>query len=197
MSSGYGIKFEKALLFANRVHAGQWRKGTRIPYITHLLAVAAIVGEHGGNEDEVAAALLHDTIEDTPTTREDLAVRFGEDVASIVAGCSDADTIPKPPWRERKESHIERMRHASRSVRLVSAADKLHNARSILTDLRTCGEVVFRRFHGGREGTLWYYRTLARVFEETDGGPLADELARVVQDIEALSKGSHPTRSTP
>jgi hypothetical protein len=187
MSPGYGRKFEEALLFASRAHAGQMRKGTETPYITHLLAVAAIVGEHGGNEDEVAAALLHDAIEDTPTTREDIAKRFGEEVAKIVAGCSDADAIPKPPWRERKEAFIRRIRHASPSVRLVSAADKLHNARSILEDLRICGDVVFDRFRGGKEDTLWYYRTLAGVFEKTGGGPIAGELARVVAEIEALS----------
>src|SRR5829696_6570189 len=124
------------------------RKGTNIPYVTHLLAVAAIVGENGGTEDEVIAALLHDAVEDQggAATRDEIRRRFGDSVTTIVEGTSDTDVVPKPPWRERKQSYINHVGEAPRSVRLVSAADKLHNARSILVDLRAEGEAAWRRF---------------------------------------------------
>ncbi|MGF1472335.1 MAG: HD domain-containing protein [Rubrobacteraceae bacterium] len=190
----YGEKFEEALLYAARLHRGQQRKGTDIPYVNHLLAVASIVGENGGTEDEVIAALLHDAIEDTPATREDLATRFGDGVAGIVEECSDADAFPKPSWRKRKEQYIEHLRHASPAARLVSAADKLHNARAILADLRSIGDALWDRFTGGRAGTLWYYRSLVEVLRETGQGPLVEELDRVVVEIENLA-GSTPKTS--
>lgn len=188
----YGKKFEDALVHASRIHQDQKRKGTEIPYITHLLAVAAIVGENGGTEDEVVAALLHDAIEDTSETRESLTGLFGETVAEIVSGCSDADSFPKPPWLERKQAYIEHVQHASHSVRLVSAADKLHNARSILHDYRLIGEPVWRRFAGGKEGTLWYYRSLVEAFGGPDSGPLIAELSRVVEELDLLAAQSGP-----
>src|SRR3712207_460221 len=132
----YGEKFEEALTYAARLHRTQMRKGTNVPYVTHLLAVAAIVGENGGTEDEVIAALLHDAVEDQggAATREEIRKRFGDTVATIVDGTSDTDVIPKPPWQERKRNYVAHVSGASKSVRLVSAADKLHNARSILRD---------------------------------------------------------------
>lgn len=187
----YGKKFEKALLYAARAHADQKRKGTQIPYITHLLAVAAIVGENGGTENEVVAALLHDAIEDTPATKESLAARFGPEVAEIVAACSDADTFPKPPWKEQKEAYIEHIRHAPGPVRLVSSADKLHNARTILADLRAEGKGLWSRFKGGEDGTLWYYRALVRAFREAGTSPIVEELDRVVGEIERVNQQQH------
>ena len=184
----YGEKFEEALLYTTRLHAGQTRKGTDTPYVTHLLAVAALVGENGGTEDEVVAALLHDAIEDTPATREGLAARFGDEVAEIVEACSDAETIPKPPWLERKELYIQHLRRASPSVRLVSAADKLHNVRAVLADLRVLGEKLWDRFNGGKSGTLWYYRSVAEALREKDPGPLVEELDRVVSEMERLAE---------
>jgi (p)ppGpp synthase/HD superfamily hydrolase len=182
-------RFEDALTFATRLHTGQVRKGTTVPYISHLLAVTAIVIEQGGDEDEAIAALLHDAVEDQggPPTREEIRIRFGETVVAIVDGCTDADTIPKPPWQERKEAYIAHVRHASPSVRLVSAADKLHNARSILLDYRQLGEALWGRFTGGREGTLWYYRALADAFHEIESTPLTDELDRTVRELEQLA----------
>lgn len=190
----YGKKFEEALVYAARLHRDQRRKGTDVPYVTHLLAVAAIVGENGGSEDEVVAALLHDAIEDTAATREELAERFGERVAEIVSLCSDADAHPKPPWRGRKEAYVERARHAPAPVRLVSAADKLHNARSILADLRVLGEGLWERFTGGRDGTLWYYRALVDAYAEAGPNPVVEELGRVVEEIEALAGRASPER---
>ena len=144
------------------MHAEQRRKLSGEPYLAHLLAVAAIVMEHGGNEDEAIAALLHDAVEDQGglATLEEIRRRFGRPVAEIVDGCTDAAETPKPPWRQRKEAFIARLTNAPASVRLVVAADKLHNARSILRDYRRLGESLWGHFRGGREGTLWYYRAV-------------------------------------
>jgi GTP pyrophosphokinase len=135
--------FTQALVFANELHHAHWRKKPSIPYVSHLLAVASIVLEYGGDEDEAIAALLHDAVEDRGgrPTLERIKRRFGSAVADIVQACSDAEVKPKPPWRERKERYIEHVTAASASVRLVSAADKLHNARSILKDYREIGRL--------------------------------------------------------
>jgi GTP pyrophosphokinase len=165
------------------------RKGTRIPYVTHLLAVASLVGEQGGDEDQVIAALLHDAVEDQggAPTLEAIRGRFGQEVASIVAGCTDAETVPKPPWRQRKEAYLEHLHKAPACVRLVSAADKLHNARAIVSDLRSLGSELWPRFNGGRDGTLWYYEGLIRAFRDGWQHPLIDELERVVEEMRRLA----------
>ncbi len=188
----YGEKFERAVVYAARVHGDHHRKGTRIPYVTHLLAVAAIVGESGGTEDEVVAALLHDAAEDRggEARLEDIRLRFGDAVAEIVAGCTDTYEDPKPPWRERKERHLAHLAGASDSVRLVSAADKLHNARSVLSDYRAVGEDLWSRFTGGREGTLWYYRAVVDALAAEHDDPVIGELDRVVRDLELLAGGN-------
>ena len=182
-------RFTEALMYATTLHATQRRKGANVPYIAHLLGVTALVLEDGGDEDEAIAALLHDAVEDQggQETLAAIRQRFGERVARIVVGCTDADTIPKPPWRGRKEQYIAHLRHAPPDVRRVSLADKLHNARAILRDLRLDGDAIWDRFKGGKEGTYWYYRTLSAVFRETDSGPNADELARVVAEMDALA----------
>jgi (p)ppGpp synthase/HD superfamily hydrolase len=181
-------RFEEALVYATRLHARQKRKGTETPYIAHLLSVAALVLEDDGDEDEAVAALLHDAVEDQGgrATREEIRRRFGNRVVRIVDGCTDAEGTPKPPWRERKERYIEHMRQASPEVRRVAIADKLHNARAILADFRGNGGVVWHRFNGGREGTLWYYRTLVQVFRQTGSGFMVEELDRVVSELERL-----------
>ena len=185
----YTEKFEDALGYAARVHRDQTRKGTGVPYITHLLAVAAIVGENGGTEDEVIAALLHDAPEDAggEARLAEIRGRFGDGVAGIVAGCSDTYEDPKPPWRARKEAYLEHLARAPSLVRLVSAADKLHNARSMLSDYRSAGEDLWGRFNGGRDGTLWYYRAVADAL--AGDGPVADELGRVVAELERAAVG--------
>jgi (p)ppGpp synthase/HD superfamily hydrolase len=185
----YGEKFGEALDYAVRVHRDQRRKGTQVPYVTHLLAVAAIVGENGGTEDEVVAALLHDAPEDQGGRErlEDIRERFGDEVAGIVAGCTDTYEDPKPPWRERKEAYVAHIGHAPEPVRLVSAADILHNARAILADLRVVGDEVWQRFTGGREGTLWYYRALVAAFRAAGSNAVVEELDRVVSELEHLA----------
>jgi (p)ppGpp synthase/HD superfamily hydrolase len=185
----YGEKFEEALLYAARLHRVQTRKGTDTPYVTHLLAVAAIVGENGGTEDEVIAALLHDAPEDQGGKErlEDIRTHFGDVVAEIVAGCTDTYEDPKPAWQARKEAYIAHVAEAPVSVRLVSAADKLHNARTILTDIRSLGDELWNRFTGGKEGTLWYYRALVEAFGNARANPIVEDLDRVVREIEALA----------
>jgi GTP pyrophosphokinase len=185
-------RFEKALVFATQLHAGQTRKGTTIPYISHLLAVTAIVLEHGGDEDEAIAALLHDSIEDQggASTREEIRRRFGDRVVEIVDGCTDTDVMPKPPWRVRKEAYITHISVASAPVRLVSAADKLHNARTVLEDYRIVGEALWKRFNGGKEGTLWYYRAAVDALRKSGTSPLIEELDRVVSEIECLAENN-------
>ena len=184
-----GPRFERALLFATRKHAGQTRKGTTVPYVSHLMSVAGLVLEAGGDEDLAIAALLHDVVEDCggAVMLKEIRRRFGGRVANVVDGCTDADLDPKPPWRRRKEDYLKHLRTADADVRLVSAADKLHNARSVLTDFREIGEPVWERFQGKRDGTLWYYRALLREFKRKKTNRLVCELERVIMDLEAVA----------
>ena len=182
-----GQRFEDALLLACRLHATQVKKGTNVPYVAHLLGVTSIVLEDGGEEDHAIAAVLHDAIEDQGLEESEIEARFGPRVRAIVVGCTDAFEQPKPPWRGRKERYLEHLREASDDVLRVSAADKLHNARQIVADVRHLGASVWDRFKGGRDGSLWYYRTLAEIFRERKPGPLADELGRVVAEMERIA----------
>jgi (p)ppGpp synthase/HD superfamily hydrolase len=179
-------KLAEAISYAAAAHAGQVRKGSSIPYLSHLLAVTAIVLEHGGDEDTAIAALLHDVVEDAggQPRLEDVRARFGDSVAAVVAGCTDADTVPKPPWRGRKEAYIARLSKEPPAVQLVSAADKLHNARSLLSDHYEIGAALWDRFSGGRDGTLWYYRTLVDSYSMAPPA-LVRELDRVVTAVES------------
>jgi GTP pyrophosphokinase len=184
-------RFADAVGYALRVHAGQRRKGTRIPYVSHPIAVASIALEHGASEDEAIAALLHDAIEDSRQplrTKAEIRRRFGAVVAEIVEGCSDSETQPKPLWRARKDRYLAHLRKASPSIRLVSASDKLHNARAILGDYREVGEALWDRFTAKKDGTLWYYRALADTFRQTGPRRLARELDGVVTAIEGRAK---------
>ncbi len=130
------------------------------------------------------AGVLHDAIEDCGIEQEGIiAARFGARVAAIVRGCTDADTVPKPPWRARKEAYIAHLETAGPDIWLVSCADKLYNARAILTDLQTHGPTMFDRFTAGEEGTLWYYAALSEAFHRLLPGPLSRDLAETVQRI--------------
>jgi (p)ppGpp synthase/HD superfamily hydrolase len=184
-----GPRFEEGLLFAKGKHDGQTRKATAVPYIAHLLSVASLVLEAGGDEDLAIAALLHDVVEDCggAPMLEEVRRRFGERVAHVVQGCTDTDLDPKPPWRQRKEDYLTHLQTADADIRLVSAADKLHNARSILADYREFGESVWERFQGKRDGTLWYYRSLVDEFRKRDVNSLVNQLERVVRELEAVA----------
>ncbi|MBI3406222.1 MAG: HD domain-containing protein [Acidobacteria bacterium] len=162
------------------------RKGKTIPYVSHLLGTAGIVLDHGGDEDQAIAALLHDAPEDQGGRARlaDIRKKFGARVARIVDGCTDTFEDPKPPWLERKKAYLNHLRSAPSDVRLVSAADKLHNAREILADIRNSPRSsVWHRFRGGRQGTIWYYRALAREFRARGPKLLGAELARIVAEF--------------
>jgi len=188
-----GTRFLRAFEFAAEKHRGQVRKASTIPYVAHLMGVTSLVLEAGGDEELAIAGLLHDVVEDcggAPMLKE-VRRRFGNRVAKVVDGCTDAYTIPKPPWRERKESYIERLKKESADTRLVSAADKLNNIRSILADYRTVGESVWSRFNGGREGTLWYYRTLRDEFLRKKMNRVTRDFDLAVRELESLTGTSH------
>jgi (p)ppGpp synthase/HD superfamily hydrolase len=195
-----GPRFNAAFLFAAEKHVSQTRKSTDVPYISHLMSVAALVLEAGGGEDEAIAALLHDVVEDCgghPVLAE-VRQRFGDRVANIVQGCTDAYTIPKPPWKKRKLDYLDVLRCSGNDVRLVSAADKLHNVRTILADYRREGDSVWERFSGRKDGTLWYYRAVLDVLRDGKPNRLVDELQRVVTELETLAtKGSARATSLP
>ena len=180
-------RFEEALVVAAQLHATQRRKGTEIPYLAHLLAVASLVITHGGDEDEAIAGLLHDSVEDQggQATLAMIRSRFGEGVAGIVEGCIDTDIVPKPPWRARKSHYLAHLQSASPSVKLVAAADKLDNVRSIVADYRMHGPDLWTRFNAGREDQQWFYR--ACVVALQDGRPsIVSELDAAVQEMERL-----------
>lgn len=190
-NSAVGPRFLRAFAFAAEEHKEQTRKASTIPYLAHLMGVASLVLEAGGDEDLAIAALLHDVVEDcggAPMLRE---VRrcFGSRVAKIVDGCTDADMYPKPPWLERKQKYIARLRDEDADTHLVSAADKLNNVRSILADYRAIGESVWSRFNGGREGTLWYYRTLREEFLRHKPNRITQDFELAVRELESLAAG--------
>lgn len=185
-------RFQSALLYALRLHAGQQRKNKQIPYYAHLLSVTALVIEAGGDEEEAIAALLHDAVEDQGgyARLEEIKSKFGKRVADIVDGCTDAYQMPKPPWKERKERYLHDLNSASASVILVSLADKVHNARSIYRDLKRAGKGIWESFNGGKDGTLWYYRSLAKTFlkYEERYPALVQELQDLVDSIHHLAR---------
>jgi (p)ppGpp synthase/HD superfamily hydrolase len=182
-------RFERALIYATRLHGDQRRKGSGVPYISHLIAVCALTIEYGGDEDEAIAALLHDAIEDQggEAARAEILRHFGSRVTKIVEGCTDTDESPEPPWRARKEAYVRHVAEATASVRLVSACDKIHNARSLAMDYRVCGEELWGRFTGGRRGTLWYYRAMVNALRAAGVSPVVEELDRVVSELENLA----------
>jgi (p)ppGpp synthase/HD superfamily hydrolase len=161
-----------------------------VPYIAHLLAVTAIVLENDGDEETAIAALLHDAVEDQggQPTLDRIRREFGEKVARIVYECSDADAEPKPPWRIRKEQYIEALPHKSTEALLVSFGDKIHNCRSIVHALRRDGALVWARFEGRRDGTLWYYRELLEKLPREPYALLYDEFAATVRALNEVAE---------
>ncbi len=201
-------RFEEALVYAARLHKDQLRKASPIPYVSHLLAVASIVLEHGGDEDEAIAALLHDAIEDVPRdgrTAHEIGERFGPDVLAIVRHCTKAEIDehgPADEVRERRRrqaaDYVAHLATAEAPVKLVAAADKLHNARSIVADLRAHGDAVWRRFNKSREEAIGYYADLAVALRGGDhrSEPLVDELSRTVNTIRELAGVPAPARGS-
>ena len=179
-------RFSSAVNLALDLHRTQKRKLSGTPYAAHLLRVAGTVLEHGADEDTAIAAVLHDAVEDQggPKAREIICSQFGDRVASIVDECSDTDETPKPPWRERKERYLAHLATASPPAQLISAADKLDNVRSLTSSYRQSGETVWQHFRGERDGTLWYFRSVRDILEQTGPKTLADELSRAVTEFE-------------
>jgi (p)ppGpp synthase/HD superfamily hydrolase len=184
-------KLGQALALAVQAHDGQMRKGTAIPYIAHPMGVASIALEFGASEDQAIASLLHDALEDGgPHYAPLIEAKFGAAVLALVQACTDG--VPdasgaKADWGERKRAYLAHLAQAPDEVLLVSGADKLHNARAIVSDLITIGPDVFKRFKAGREGTLWYYRALADVFTRRRA-PMAVMLEAEVRQMERLAK---------
>ena len=186
----------RALLLATEHHRRQLRKGTAIPYVSHLLGVASLVLEMGGDETEAIGALLHDAVEDGggPPMLERIRMEFGDDVARIVDANSDADAEPKPPWLQRKQDYIAAIAHKAPDELRVSLADKLHNARAILLDYRTHGEELWSRFRmGAGRAILWYYRELYEAFDARRDAlgpsaiPALEELGRTIDEFDRLT----------
>ncbi|MGH9172048.1 MAG: HD domain-containing protein [Acidimicrobiales bacterium] len=189
-------RFTDAVAWANEIHGDQLRKGTAVPYISHLLAVSSLVLEAGGDEDQAIAALLHDAVEDTNVTVNEITQRCGEVVSRIVHECSDTEERPKPPWRDRKASYVAHLADASDAALLVSLADKVHNARSILSDYRQEDKALWARFSpqaGGAKGQLWYYGALVTAFDRRlPGHALLVELRLAVSALEELVNQHEP-----
>jgi hypothetical protein len=187
MSTILTDRFQDALSYAFQLHNDQRRKGSETPYIAHLMSVAAIVLENGGDEDQAIAALLHDAVEDQGgiETLNEIKNRFGNRVAGIVKACSDSFTKPKPEWRERKEKYLASIAEKPSEAILVILADKLHNARAILNDYRELGDDLWVRFKGGRDGTIWYYKSIVEEFKKIDQSPLLRELEKIAGALEA------------
>jgi (p)ppGpp synthase/HD superfamily hydrolase len=183
-------RLSSALALAVQAHDGQVRKGTAIPYIAHPMGVASIALDFGATENQAIAALLHDVLEDGgPHYAPLIEAQFGAEVLALVQACTDG--VPdaagvKADWGERKRAYLAHLAQAPAAVLLVSGADKLHNARAIVSDLITIGPEVFKRFKAGREGTLWYYRALADVFTQRRA-PVAVSLEAEVRQMERLA----------
>lgn len=185
-------RFASAMVYAHEVHRLQRRKGTGIPYIAHILGVTALAIEYGADENEAIAALLHDAAEDGggEATLAEIRARFGDGVAEIVLGCSDSlveDPEDKLPWQDRKENYLAHLEHANASVCLVSAADKLHNVRSIIRDFHEHGDDIWQRFQGRRDGTLWYYETVAHTLARRYPVQLTRDLQQAVDELLVLT----------
>lgn len=169
---------EKALQIASQAHNGQFRKGMKIPYITHPVAVGLILMKAGYSDELVAAGILHDTVEDTDVTIEEIEREFGPKVAEIVAGCSEPDKSLS--WEKRKEHTIEFLKMASSDIRAVACADKLHNIRSIIHDYEQNGEAVWSRFKRGKEQQGWYYTNIVESLGKQSTFGLLEELKKEV-----------------
>jgi (p)ppGpp synthase/HD superfamily hydrolase len=196
-SEGFGPKFDEAMLLAHELHRHDVRKGTGKPYISHLLGVCSLVVDYGGDEKMAIAALLHDAVEDHGgyPMLEKIRQQFGERVAHIVDGCTDSyvlDATKKEPWRQRKEMYLARIPLEDEDVRMVSAADKLYNCRTILRDLRRDGLIALDRFNGGRKDTVWYYDQLVRAFRAAGSNDLVEELAISVDEMKRVTGYNRP-----
>jgi len=189
MAANLTENFQQAFVYASDLHKDQYRKGSEIPYLTHLMTVAALVLENGGDENQAIAALLHDAVEDQGgiQTLNEIKEKFGPYVAELVDGCTDAYTQPKPPWKARKTAYLEKLQNADHTILLISLADKVHNARSILLDLQSGDRSIWDKFTGGKGGSIWYYQRLAEIFDRSPFLNLKQELRYLVDEITKIA----------
>ncbi|MFT5354653.1 MAG: (p)ppGpp synthase/HD superfamily hydrolase [Polyangiales bacterium] len=186
-SPQYSPRLDEAIALATDAFRPVIRKGSGVPYLTHLLQVLVTVGEHFGDEDQMIAAVLHDYLEDIESgTGEELESKFGPRVRRLVEALSDTTVLPKPPWKERKVEYLAHLQEAPAEVKLISAADKLHNALSILRDHRAVGEAIWDRFTAPKEETLWYYASVVTSLSADWQHPLLDELRGNVEALHQL-----------
>ena len=180
-------KYDTAVAFALDKHREQVRKESNVPYATHLMSVSALVGEFGGDEEQMIAGLLHDVIEDQDVEAAELEQRFGARVAKIVLGCTDSVASPKPPWKQRKEQYLALLAKKHPEIKLVSACDKLHNATAIARDLRdpAVGSKVWSRFTASKAEVRWYYRSLVEALRQGWEHRVVNELSAVVDFLES------------
>ncbi|MBW7865186.1 MAG: bifunctional (p)ppGpp synthetase/guanosine-3',5'-bis(diphosphate) 3'-pyrophosphohydrolase [Candidatus Hydrogenedens sp.] len=187
----YSHRVPEALALMFELHRDQRRKGEGgAPYVVHLLGVAALVGEFGGDEDQFIAALLHDAAEDQGGMAVLGRIRdtFGEKVADLVLACSDTVEEVKPPWKERKLRHIAHVAEAPAGVKLIIAADKLHNARSLWASLRQSGpRDTWKHFKGGRDGSLWYYQSMLDALRTGWDSPLLEMFEETLADLNRIA----------
>ena len=182
------VRLIDAFALAAEIHGDHVRKGTGVPYVTHLMMVSALVGEFGGDEDLMIGALLHDALEDRPEriTPQEITRRFGWRVCNVVVGCSDCQSKPKPPWEQRKRAFVTRLQHESADVKLVAAADKLHNASTLVHDVRIHGDAVWSRFNAPKDRQCWYLRSCVDALRDGWDNPIIDQLDRTVTELERL-----------
>lgn len=190
-------RYLRALGYAFGLHSTQARKGSSVPYMAHLLGVSSLALEYGADEDGAIAGLLHDAVEDQggSNTLREIDALFGATVSEIVAACTDSFEVPRPAWRERKRTYLERVATASPTAQLVSACDKLYNVRTIISDYRVVGEQLWERFSGGCDGTLWYYKSLTAVYPPSN--PAVGELQRTVSELESLTRTAPSSAGSP
>jgi (p)ppGpp synthase/HD superfamily hydrolase len=182
------VRLTSAFSLAVELHGDHIRKGTGVPYLTHLMMVSAMVGEYGGDEDLMIAALLHDALEDRPEliSLPEIVHRFGWRVGRVVEGCSDCQSKPKPPWEQRKRAFLDRLRTESADVKLVAAADKLHNANTLLRDAQHMGDDLWRRFNAPKDKQCWYLRSCVVALKDGWWNDILTALDETVTGLETL-----------
>lgn len=174
------MKIHNAIIFAVLKHRNQKRKGTDIPYIVHPMEVMQILTENNCSENVIIAGILHDTLEDTDTTPQEIEKEFGNEILAIVQTESEDKS---KTWKERKQHTIDCLKDDTLETKLVCCADKLSNIRSMYADLETCGADLWKRFNASKEEIAWYYRAIVESLSELEGYKMYAELRSAVESV--------------